>query len=228
MAALEGSLEDLPFRELLDFLSSGRRDGVIELSGASAGIVVLHDGKLTLALSENGPTLQQVFIGSGITTSDGWWEATSSGHRSGSLADAVIEAGAPPDQVERVLREQTIGAIFELMLPSKDQFVFTAGATHPLGHRFAFEPADVLAEAQQRVAAWRVIADSIPSTSLVMVPVRYLPGDSVTINSTDWTVLALLDGQRSIADIIRELGMSAFAACNVLHQLRTAGIVEPR
>ena len=227
MAALEGSLEDLPFRELLGFLSGGRRTGVIELSGASPGIVVLHEGSLTLALSENGPTLQQVFIGSGVTSSDGWWEATTSGHRSGSLADAVIGAGAQPDQVERVLREQTIGAVFELMLPSKDQFVFTAGSTHPVGHRFLFDPQQVLAEAERRVAAWKVIAESIPSTSLVMVPVRYLPGESVTIDSTDWTVLALLDGRRSIADIIRELGMSAFAVCNVLHQLRSAGIVEP-
>ncbi|MBI2705439.1 MAG: DUF4388 domain-containing protein [Actinobacteria bacterium] len=228
MAGLEGSLEDLPFLELLEFLAGSRRTGVIELSGASPGIVVLHEGMLTLALSENGPTLQQVFIGSGIVSSDGWWEATNTGNRSSSLAEAVLEAGAPASQVERVLREQIIGAVFELMLPSKDAFAFTPGATHLLGHRFLFDPDDVVREAQRRVAAWKVIADSIPSTSLVVVPVRYLPGDSVTINSTDWTVLALLDGQRSIADIIRELGMSAFAVCNVLHQLRTAGIVEPR
>lgn len=227
MAGLEGSLEDLSFVELLEFLAGSRHTGVVELSGASPGIVVLYDGMLTLALSENGPTLQQVFIGSGIASSDGWWEATNTGNRSGSLADAVIESGAPESQVERVLREQTIGAVFELMLPSRDTFVFTPGATHPLGHRFLFDPDEVVAEARRRVAAWKVIADSIPSTSLVMVPVRYLPGDSVTVSSTDWTVLALLDGQRSIADIIRELGMSAFAVCNVLHQLRTAGIVEP-
>jgi len=227
MATLEGSLDDLPFRELIEFLSGGRRTGVVEFAGASPGLVVLHDGQITLALSENGPTLQQVFIGSGLTTPDGWWEATNAAKREGSLADAVVRAGAVPDQVERVLKEQTVGAVFELILPSSDKFVFTAGSTHPLGHRYLFDPDDVMAEARRRVAVWKVIADSIPSTSLVMAPVRYLPGESVTISSTDWTVLALLNGTRTIADIIRELGMSAFAVCNVLHELRAAGIVEP-
>jgi len=227
MAALEGTLDDLSFVELIAFLESGRRTGVIELQGTSPGIVALHGGRLTLALSENGPTLQQVFIGSGLTTSDGWWEAATAAQSSSSLTDAVIGAGSEPDHVERVLREQTIGAVFELLLPSRDHFVFTPGATHPLGHRFVFDAGEVIAEAEDRVAAWKMIAESIPSTALVMAPARHLPGESVTINETDWTVLALLDGHRSIADIIRELGMSAFAVCSVLHQLRTAKIVEP-
>jgi hypothetical protein len=226
VAALEGSLEDLPVRELLGFLAASKRTGVVEISGTTPGLLVLHEGELVLALSDSGPTLQQVFIGSGLTTSDGWWEATTAGHRSGSLVDAVLEGGAEADQLERVLREQTVGAVFELILPSKDHFVFSPGATHPVGHHFVFGLDEVVAEADERVAAWKVIAESIPSTSIVMRPVRFLPGESVTVNAADWTVLALLDGHRSIADIIRELGMSAFSVCNVLHQLRTAGIVE--
>jgi hypothetical protein len=227
MAALEGTLDDLTFVELIGFLQAGRRTGVIELRGASPGVVALHQGRLSLALSENGPTLQQVFIGAGLTSSDGWWDAAAAAQTSSSLTDAVIAAGAESDHVEQVLREQTIGAVFELLLPSRDHFVFTPGATHPLGHRFVFEPGEVITEAERRVAAWKVIAESIPSTATVMVPVRHLQGGSVTINETDWTVLALLDGHRSIADIIRELGMSAFSVCNVLLQLRNAKIVEP-
>jgi hypothetical protein len=227
MAALEGTLHDLSFIELIGFMETGRRTGVIELSGASPGVVALHEGQLTLALSETGPTLQQVFIGSGLTTPDGWWEATASAQSGGSLTAAVIDAGADPDHVRKVLREQTVGAVFELLLPSKDHFVFAPDVPHPVGTRFSFDPGEVLAEAERRVAAWKRIAESIPSTALVMRPVRHLPGASVTIDEADWTVLALLDGHRSIADIISELGMSPFAVCNVLHGLRTADLVEP-
>jgi hypothetical protein len=227
-SALEGTLADLSLGELFGFLAAGRRSGVIELRGVTAGVVALHDGRLTIALSESGPTLQQVFVGSGLTTTDGWWEATAAAQRGAGLADAVIDAGADPADVERVLREQTIGAVFELLLPSRDPFVFTPGATHPIGHRFTFEPDPVLAEAGRRVSVWKRIAEAIPSTAMVMVPVRRLPTTSVTITEADWTVLALLDGRRSIADIIRELGMSAFAVCSVLHDLREAKLVEPR
>src|SRR5262249_13686232 len=109
-SALEGTLADLSLDELLGFLAAGRRGGVVEVRGSAAGVVALHDGRLTIALSENGPTLQQVFVGSGLTTTDGWWAATAAAQRGTALADAVIDAGADPADVERVLREQTIGA----------------------------------------------------------------------------------------------------------------------
>lgn len=226
-SALSGTLDELPLGELLAFLAATSQTGVIEFAGRSPGVIVLHDGAVTVALSENGPTLQQVFIGSGITDADGWWDASAEARRSGSLCDAVIAAGADPVRVEQVLHDQTLGAIFELVLPSKDRFEFQPGATHPLGHRFHFDHTELLAEAERRVEAWKVIAESVPSTSLVMVPVRRLSGEAVTVSAGDWELLALLDGRRTVADIIRELGMSAFGVCATVHGLRQAGLVEP-
>src|SRR5207253_2812122 len=103
---------------------------------------------------------------------------------------------------------------------------FLEGATHPLGDRFRFAPADLLAEADQRVHVWRVIAESIPSTAAVMRLVRELAPASVTIGRDDWRVLSLVDGHTTIADLIRALGMSAFAVCVVLHRLVQQGVVE--
>lgn len=226
-ADLSGSLRDLGLAPLLEFLAAGHQSGVVELTGSTPGLVALYEGAITLALSEHGPTLRQVFIGSGLTSPDDWWQASGEGHRSGSLVDSVIERGADPDDVRRVLYEQAVGALFELLLPSDDEFSFVVGATHPLGTRFRWPVADVLAEAGQRVRAWKTIATSIPSTSLVMRPVRRLPTETVTLSASDWSVLTVLDGQRSIADILRELGSNAFAVCSTLHHLRGVGLVEP-
>ncbi len=225
--ALTGTLDTLPLPDLLQLLSATRQSGVLEFRGRTPGVLVLDDGKVVLGLSESGPTLQQVFIGSGLTTADGWWAASERARATGSLAEAVIEAGASREQVRNVLYEQTVSVTFELLLPSDDEFVFTPDATHPVGTTFRFEPDDLLADATERVASWKQIADSVPSTTVVMRPVRTAPTGEVTVTAQEWAVLALLDGRRTVADLVHDLGMSAFTVCFVLHGLRTAGLVEP-
>ncbi len=49
----------------------------------------------------------------------------------------------------------------------------------------------------------------------------------LTITADEWHVLSRVDGRATIADIIRELGMSVFAVCAVLHRLLQTGAVEP-
>jgi hypothetical protein len=226
-AALTGSLRELPLNELLQLLGASRHQGVIEFTGAAGGLVVLEDGDITLALADDGPTLAEVVIGSGLTGAEGWERAHLASMRGESLADALVDVGVDPDELELVLRDQTIGALFEFVLPSDTRFAFLEGATHPLGGRFRFAATDLLAEANERVHVWKVIAESIPSTAMVMRLAPELGRAAITIDADDWRVLALVDGRTTIADLIRALGMSAFAVCVVLHRLVQEGAVEP-
>jgi Domain of unknown function (DUF4388) len=225
-AALTGTLDDFLLPDLLALLAGTGQTGVVEFSGTTPGMIVLVGGELTLALSEAGPTLQQVAIGSGITTADGWESAHLNSLKGTPLVDALIAGGADPDFLGAVLYEQTVGAVFEFLLPSSDRFAFLPGATHRLGERYRLPVDEVLAAAEQRVEAWKIIAEAVPSTSMVMRLVRALPAESVTIDGGDWRVLSLVDGHASIATIVRTLGMSAFAVCGILHRLLQAGLVE--
>ena len=226
-AALTGSLRELPLSDLLQLLGAARHHGVIEFTGAAGGLVVLDEGDITLALADDGPTLAEVVIGSGLTTAQGWEQAHVASMRGESLADALVNGGADPGELQLILRDQTIGALFEFVLPSDTEFAFLEGATHPLGGRFRFSAADLLAEANERVHVWKVIAESIPSTAMVMRLAPELGRAQITIAADDWRVLAQVDGRTTIADLIRALGMSAFAVCVVLHRLVQAGAVEP-
>jgi len=225
--ALEGTLDDLALGDLLELLAATRKSGTLEFFGRNPGVIAFHEGDVTAAVSDMGPTLQQVFIGSGLTDAAGWEEALARTEQGIPLTDSVIDAGAEPERVQAVLYEQTVAAVFELLLPSDDRFVFTADEPHEIGHRFRFPVTPLLAEAARRIDAWRVIAEAIPSTALVMRLTRTLPGPQVTITADEWHVLSRVDGRATIADIIRTLGMSAFAVCGVLHRLREAGVVEP-
>jgi hypothetical protein len=226
-AALSGSLTDLPLPTLLPLVEATARSGVIELQGpGGAGLIVLDGGGITLALSDAGPTLPQVIVGSGIATAEEWERAHVVSLRGASLADALVEGGADEARLEAVLREQTIGALFEFLVPVGIDFAFLPGSTHPLGTRFCFDADELLAEAQERVDVWKVIAERIPSVTMVMRLTRDLAAPSITIDAADWTVLARVDGRATIAELIQDLGMSSFAVCGVLHRLLLAGAVE--
>jgi hypothetical protein len=212
--------------DLLGWVGAANPRGVIELSGGAVGTIVLVDGAIALATADDGPTLAQMVIGSGAVSSDGWDTAIAASRSGRPLADALVDAGADEAQLVRALREQTVGALFEFLVPGETAFTYLPGATHDLGGRFAFEPADVIDEAQARVAAWKVIAEAIPSTSVVMRLTPQLDAPTISISAEDWRILALVDGRSSVADIIGDLGMSAFAVCGVLHRLMMAGAVE--
>jgi len=226
-AALSGSLQELPLTALLPLLAGKQRRGVVELSGASPGMVVIDEGAVTLALADDGPTLQQVIVGSGIAGADGWEQAHLESMRGTGIADALVAGGADEEMLEIVLREQTVGALFEFLLPSDTDFVFLEGATHPLGTRFRFDSSELLHEAGDRVEGWKVIAETIPSTAMVMRIAPELAESSITISAEDWRILARVDGHTTVADLIRAVGMSAFTVCGVLHRLAHAGCVEP-
>lgn len=227
-AALSGSLTDLPLPTLLPLIDATGKAGVIELNGPGGdGLIVLDGGGITLALSDAGPTLAQVLIGSGIATAEEWERAHVASLRGQALADALVEGGADEERLRAALREQTLGALFEFLVPVGIDFAYLPGSRHPLGPRFTFDADELLAEAQVRVDAWKVIAERIPSVSMVMRLARTLGDASITIDAPDWNVLARVDGRTSIAELIRELGMSSFAVCGVLHRLLLQGAVEP-
>jgi hypothetical protein len=225
--ALSGSLRDLPVADLLALLANTGQTGIVELRGAVPGFVALDHGWLTLAAAGENLSLEQMFVGSGITSSERFQQAHQSSRRGVPLVEALLRQGARTERLEAVLREQIVGALFEFVLPSDTYFVFLPDLVHPIGNRFRFHPGELVTEAARRIAAWRMIADAIPSTAMVMALAQEAPDDIVAITADDWRVLARVDGRRTIAELIRSLGMSAFAVCAVLHRLLVSGIVVP-
>ena len=202
------------------------QSGLLELTGSNPGVIVVAEGEIALALSAMGPTLQQVFIGSGLATGELWDDVAAAAEHGATLTDSLVEGGADEDRARAVLYDHTVGAVFELMLPSHDSFAFLPGEEHPIGSRFTFTVDELLADAGQRIDAWKTIAEAIPSISVRMRLAHSLRRKQLTITADEWHVLCRVDGRATIADIIRELGMSAFAVCAVLHRLLQNGVVE--
>ena len=226
-SALSGSLADTGAADVLRHLADGRQSGLLKIGDTSPGWVALADGNLILAGSASGPTLaDSIHVAAAVDEET----VRAAVQRVGSHDLRLLEQLAPAhaDALHRVVFTHSVGAVFQMLLPSTEGYVFQPGSRHPLGDQFAYDVSAVLEEAARRVGQWAEIAASIPSAQAVFRPRRTLNPSivAVELSRDEWTVLAVLDGRRSVAQAIAASGRSSFDVCSVIHRLLGSGLLE--
>ena len=143
------------------------------------------------------------------------------GHATVWFDEGNVHVASREDAIETLFQLLVTGGGFEFHQHERDAL--------PAGLDEVVSADAVLAEVDDRLQEWRVIAELIPSTAVVLRVAPALPDDAddVTVSRAEWEVLAQLDGVRSVAEVTRSIGLGAFEVCRVLHRLRSVGAVEP-
>ncbi len=227
--ALQGSLRDFPLPTLLRTLAGAQRTGVLQLEGGDE--IWLSEGRLYLASSPNAASVATVLSSSGIG-SVGYIESLAMARSETSPSLLAMLLTAEPQlarRVARMLYEYNLNAVFELLIPSEAGFFFQPGETHAVGAELSHDTEALVARAEQRMEIWREIAEHVPSTSAVYKLCRRLPDDtaSTEILADDWEYLALVDGNRTVADLVSATDASAFQVCSTLYRFLLEGLIEP-
>ncbi len=220
----EGSLAEEPLSDLLLQLAENRSTGALRIR--NGGAVWMAEGRIYLAQSAQGPRIADVLFGANVGTLADVNSALN-GAGSHSALDMLLSKHPDRAQVlERLIHEANLSAMFELLVPSQEQYSFDEGATHRLGTVFAEPAAGLVDQAQRRLYIWKQIAQRIPNTSVKFGLNRTLPGDEQVITSDEWRYLALLDGRTTVADVIARTGDSAFRVCSGLYRLLLEDLIH--
>lgn len=216
--ALAGTLADVPFTSLLEAIAVSGRTGVLRIGDGSE--IFFSDGKIYLAKNSSSPAVESVLFGAGVATADEIDDLMA--NRAGQVVDEL--AGRSPeagDVLDRLLHEYNLTALFELIVPSDHSFEFENDTSHPIGPRYAEPVAELVTQAQRRLEIWKEIAARIPATNVVFKLAGELPGatEERLVTSDEWRYLALLDGRRTVADVITTTGESAFRVCSLFYRL---------
>ncbi len=83
----------------------------------------------------------------------------------------------------------------------------------------------LLVEANRRSDAWSAISSKVKSFD--QIP-KWIPlsSGSIRLTSSDWAFLKLVDGRRTIREIVDELKTDIFVAGRVVHSLLTVGVLR--
>lgn len=227
--ATGGNLADVPLTSLLRSLAATDSRGILHLSGSYSSIVCFRDGEIYLAHAETGPSLRQVAVSAGVATEDEWDRAVEATRQGGTLIDALLSvADTPREQMRQALYDHTVNTLFELLVPSSNQFRFAVDEAHQMGAAFLFPVDEVLDAATRRLSEFTEIAQAIPSTDVVMRVIPRLPTGvtELTVSAVEWQILSAIDGRATVADLIATVGQSAFAVFSALHHLLRSGAIE--
>ncbi len=125
------------------------------------------------------------------------------------VSDAVLELCSLREAAYRFLREDA---------PRRDE-------SEP--KEVGLTSDQVLARANQRVAAWRDITAVVPSTRAVprLAP-RLPPGPPLQATERDWEVIAAISGGRTAGDLMVVLDRRGFDVLETLARLARRGAVE--
>ena len=228
---LQGTLNEFSLADVFSLLALTKKSGALRVtSDASDGRVFFREGGICLALSDaNRVPLVARLVSAGLIGEEELRGVVADhGGSSVAVTDALLRSGQVEDRILSVfLREQIVDAVFELM--RLDEGCFSFDATEPgLSRGVTLGVVEVVGEANRRLDEWQAINVRIasPDAVLAMIPAATEGREGFTLDTEQWDLLALIDGRRTVAEVVELTGKGEFATCRVLGDLVEAGLVE--
>lgn len=220
---LEGSLEAFSLPDIFQLLSFTKKTGALRITGPSAvGVVHFATGSVTGAASDvNRQSLARRLVGSGLLDDAALEKALKAVAEDPSLGvgKAAHDAGAIDDGVlhEQVV-EQATDAVFDLLRWSRGDFAFVEDA-NPDDLGVSLNVEEVIAEGRRRMEEWEALTKAVPSPDAVVSVALKPASDETALTAEEWALVALADGHRTVADLVRLTGRGEFATVRTLAAL---------
>lgn len=244
--ALSGDLSVIPIGAVLQLLQLEGQTGTLVASDGKIEVTVaMRQGLIDLVQAHgagNEFRLGRYFVEHGwaapedidrllrdrlFSRADPSW----SGHK--RLGDLLVEGGySTPDQLREALTRQSSELVYELLRWPRGRFEFRPEETPSVAQNagLGLPVAQVVMEGFRRVDEWRLVEGGLGSFDSVLLvdsaAVQTVGIDRLT--KSEQKLLEMVDGERSVRDIVEESHMSSFDACKILFQLLEARLVRRR
>lgn len=233
-----GNLDTFNLADILQTLAMNRQSGALAVTGSSSTLALhFSDGNLCFVEQTPDPLpYQNLFRAHGVLSDTAIARVTESNLHP-SLADFAAEATAqntPVDGLRNVMRFRMEEAVYDLFLWEHASFEFQEAAPLPPDaltlksmQMPALNIASLLMEAARRVDEWSRIQGGIPSQKAVfsIKDAAAFSAYMAQLEALPQSILALIDGQHTVASMIRESCRGRFAVAVAVAGAIQAGVI---
>jgi hypothetical protein len=147
------------------------------------------------------------------------------------LGDLLVDAGhVTREQLTASLVRQSSELVYDLLRWPRGQFEFRREPLPSLAEnaKLGLPVASVVMEGFRRVDEWRVVESKLGSFDAILQkdPAAIQPATLSRLAQGERRLLDLVDGERTVREIIECSHMSSFDACKILFQLLEARLVR--
>lgn len=227
---LSGNLRTMLPGDLLQWLSLSQKTGTLVVTNKQIEKKVFFKGGRVISSASNDPReyLGQFLMSHGFLTEPELKKAMEVQQQSGILLGKIlvmIDAISEPDLL-RLMRLKAEEEIYDIFLWNEGSFHFIDNELP----RWEMVPLQVdvtgiIVEGMRRVDEWKRIREVISDESMVPIPERAVER-AAELGEVQRTIIAAVDGRRTIADIVLESRSSSFVVSETLYRLARKGSVR--
>jgi hypothetical protein len=207
-----------------------KKTGGLHLRRAEGhGVVWLRDGLITGGASNLAKlSLGRRLAGSGLIADSHLTAAVDEVSRSGDsgLARALRDSRAIDEgELHTVVCEHVIDTVFDLMRWPDGEFEFVIDEANVDDVGVAREVEEIVTEARLRLDNWTGIDERVATSTTVLSLALDLAEDP-QLQREEWELVALIDGRRTVGDLVTLCGRGEYAVVVALAELVGRGLVR--
>ncbi|MGK2858199.1 MAG: DUF4388 domain-containing protein [Thermoanaerobaculia bacterium] len=230
---ISGNLRTMTPGDLLQWLNFAQKTGTLVLS--SNGVekkIFLREGRvISSASTDPREYLGQFLMSHGFITEEQLTKAMQEQAKSKRLLGRIlVDLGAVPEaELGRLMREKAAESIYDIFLWKEAEFRFIDDELPEMEMvPLQVDVTGIIMEGSRRIDEWKRISRLIPGRE--SIPVLESPIDPATLHDVPRRILAAVNGQRSIEELILESRSSYFQVARTLYEFVESGkmrIVAP-
>lgn len=227
--AIKGSLAEASLPDVIQLLAYSGKSGCLSVTdGRNFGNIFIEDGKIVYATILN----RKQRLGDILLVKQAIDQETLSRaleiqkeNKKKRLGEILIEIDALDGKtLERELKEQIEQTIFTMLTWETGYFNFESDLL-PSTEEYTVELSaqELLLEGARRIDEWRKIENKIPPFETVLI--RKGEIDDIPLTTEETKIIELIDGTRSIDDILKLSDFDFFETCRTIYGLLSAGLL---
>ena len=219
MNALQGDLDAFPLEDVMRFLSSAERTGVLRIeAGPYTGRIFFADGYITFATTRAGD--------GSIAALRGFSTVPDRDRR------GRTPGGRWPRAARPLILQQVVEVLVRLQRAGQGRFWFIEGVETKAYGAEEVQRIDVeeaLESAIERRKEWDAIKELVPDGTSEFAIRPRLPStiDEVAIDAASWQVLAAIGDGSTVQAVAERLKLFEFAAAGLVAELVADGLLIP-
>jgi tetratricopeptide (TPR) repeat protein len=227
--AIQGALSDVSLADIAQLLGMGGKTGCLALNHKeNEGAVYFESGRVVYASIQNRPDrLGDLLVTHEIINRKQLnvamaYQSANAGQR---LGEVLVDLGSiTQEQLEKYIAVQIEEAVYHLFQWNEGTFKFEPDVVPGELFRVSVSIDALLMEGARRVDEWSVVEKKITSMDLVFALERDpLEDKGLDLTEDQKRIIPLIDGERSVMNLVEASGLGEFDAGKALYGLLQAG-----
>ncbi len=232
--SLTGNLKTISFPDILQLLTTGKKTGILEIaSGPRQKEIAFREGLIVYASSVNSSEdlLGNLLLKRGKISKTDLEKAIQQHKQTGrqlgtTLADMNL---FDKSEILECLKLQIEEIVYNLFSWAEGEFKFIEGmAPRHAPFTVQLNTTNVIMEGTRRIDEWVEIQKVLPPDDALMQLVSNpkVKDEELTLSIDEFKILALVNGERSLPDMVQASPLGEFVTYRALYRLINMGLVE--